>query len=236
MQNITFKNLHNITPDIIPTLQINHKYLGDLKTSSHIKPHNPHWFVTTLKDTNNQILGYETYSCPESGMATTGAIINVNDNYRKKGYYLGEILRLSSIIMILKNNIKKFVIYSLPSAIYFHTKYKFEPNIKMFKERDSALKDIIHNCENELINFKHQAQDIVNQAMTDKTPEKQRQLCEQTNILLKQYLNEVLDNNIDYNKHSFSRGMDMTLTEEKILNNKEFFNKLYKKHYIDYQI
>ena len=52
-----------------------------------------------------------------------GIYIQTHERYRNNS--LAEILRLTSIITMLENNIQKFRIFALNTASGFHTKYKF---------------------------------------------------------------------------------------------------------------
>ena len=49
--------------------------------------------------------------------------------------------------MILENKIKSFEIFSLPEAIFFHKKYKFDPNISNETTMKFFLADTIDNCQ-----------------------------------------------------------------------------------------
>ncbi len=55
------------------------------------------------------------------------------------------MLRLASIMEIIENKSPFIYIFSKDTAVYFHGKYKFEPAIKAFKERNAALETIIQD-------------------------------------------------------------------------------------------
>jgi len=92
-----------------------------------------------------------------------GIYIQTHERYRNNS--LAEILRLTSIITMLENNIQKFRIFALNTASGFHTKYKFKPELE-----------------------------------------------------------------------EHWRGINMVLSKEDVIKNKQFYNELFKKHGIEYKI
>ena len=63
----------------------------------------------------------------------------------------------------------------------------------------------------------------------------QRKICVETNEVLGEYLDKVIAEK-SQKQHPINFTMPMTLTDENILKNKEFFNQLFKKHGIDYNV
>lgn len=220
----------------IPKIKIVKKELGEIcfETLKNIKRSNEHLIL--LKNSENKILGKELLFLENDNPNASGLYIETSPEYRRKGFGIGEILRLSSIILILKNKIQNFEIYSKPEAIYFHNKYKFSPAIKNFTERDNVLKTVIKNCTEKMSEFKTEAENLLNKSINDKTPEVQRNLCIQTNELLKKYFDTIALKKDEYKSHPFDYGIRMILHSEDILKNSDFFNNLFKKHKIDYQI
>ena len=222
----------------IPRIKINNPILGEIHTK-HIKDSfNPSYITTELRNSVGNLLGKELFSLEEGNPKSMGLTMEVEQEYREKGFKFGEILRLSSIMMIIQNKIKEFEIYSKHSAIYFHSRYMFEPAITNFQERDSALQSIIKNCEGkeEYKEFQREAEEILENSFTHKDAKIQRDLCNETNILLKKYIAKVLEKKSEYREHPFSTGITMKLTDNNIFINKNFFNNLFKKHNIDYKI
>ena len=220
-------------------LKAMNKIFGELNTVSRVSVFNPNEITTELKNKLGKVLGRETFYLEDSSKKSTGCLISVEPEYRKKGYGLGEILRLSSIIMMLENCVKNFEIYSKNSAIFFHALYKFEPNISQFKERDEVLESVITNCKNNGSKYdqiREEAEALLEEAHEDKTPERQRELCVHTNALLSRYINKILETKNEYLSHPFKTGIFMKLTDKSIKENKEFFNDLLEKHQIDYRI
>ena len=222
----------------IPEIKIQNKILGLLKTEHKRDYYNPSVITTRLINKSGDVLGKEIFELNETNSNSVGLSINVVPQYQQKGFHFGEILRLSSIMMILENKIKNFEIFSKGTAVYFHTKYKFEPAITSFEERDSALLSVINNCKDkeEYKEFEEKAKDLLQKTYTNKDAETQRNLCKQTNDLLKIYLKKVSSVKDEYKKHPLPHGIKMVLNIENILKNKMFFNELFENHKIDYKI
>lgn len=222
----------------IPKIRINNPILGEIQTK-HVKDSfNPSYITTELRNNVGQLLGKELFSLEEGNPKSMGLTMEVEQEYREKGFKFGEILRLSSIMMMVQNKIKEFEIYSKHSAIYFHSRYMFEPAITNFQERDSALQSIVKNCEDkeEYKEFQREAEEILENSFTHKDAKIQRNLCIEANMLLKKYIAKVLEKKSEYREHPFSTGITMKLTNDSIFTNKKYFNNLFKKHKIDYEI
>lgn len=203
-----------------------------------IKKHNNGFgynFITELKNKFGKLLGFEEFAFYENAKNISGLYIKVSEEYQRKGYNLGEILRLSSIIEIIENKIKNFNIVSKSTAIYFHSKYKFEPNISVFKQRDYFLQKIAENNNEDFKSFSAKAKKIISGVNSDSSPEAQRAYCKETNKLLKEYLRKIISEKAQ-KQYPFDTPLEMTLTDKSILDNKTFFNDLFNKHGIDYKI
>lgn len=192
-------------------------------------------FITELRNRFRKLLGYEEFAFFEGAKDISGLYIKVDDEYQRRGYNLGEILRLSSIIGILENKVKNFNIVSKDTAIYFHSKYKFQPNVATFYERNNLLETVANNKSAGFEEFTERAKKLLDEISLSGNAEEQRKHTQETNKLLSEYITKVL-NNKEQKQHKFNFAMGMTLTDENILKNKEFFNELFKKHGIDYNI
>lgn len=195
-----------------------------------------HHFATEIKNPQNKKLGNEVFSLYKDNSEILGLSIDVHPEYRGR-HKLGEILRLTSIIEMMENKIERLKIYSKEAAIYFHSKYKFLPNITQFCERDTILRDIMKNKNPEFKNYIPFAKKILSQTEETEDAAEQRELCKKTNTLARDYIQRVLALGKDeYKKYPFSWGIDMVLTRDEILKHKKFFNELFAKHGIDYEI
>ena len=212
--------------------------MGQLHTNTQIIDPTINSLTTKLINKNGRELGSETFLI-KSDNSSYGAHIEVAPAYRQKGYHLGEILRLSSIIMILENNIKSFEIFSLPEAIFFHKKYKFNPNISNETTMKFFLADTIDNCQKKkkFQDIYKEANRILNNSNKQNTQNNSPlDLINKTNELMNIYFNKILSKKDEYKHHHFQFGMQKRLSQENILEYKDFFNKLFKKHNIDYTI
>ena len=219
----------------------NNPALGCITTTSRMDYNNGFKrLLIELKNKQNKILGFEELVLNSGTSEMTGLSIWVEPEYRKKGtkgFQFGEILRLASIINMLENNKKIFKIFSKNTAIYFHSKYKFEPNITNFQERNYALETITDENSPEFKDLAEYAKILLHKSNTDSNPANQRKLCFPANKITKEYIRRVEHMGKDeYKQHPFNRGMDMLLTYDEIMRNKAFFNQLFKKHNIDYTI
>ncbi|MCI1273084.1 MAG: hypothetical protein LKG27_01465 [Clostridiaceae bacterium] len=182
-------------------------------------------------------LAYDTFIMGLSNKLMEDFFMRVNHNLCQSGARLGEILRLTSIMELMKNNLDKIKLYSKDTAVIFHSKYGFEPKIKSFDERNQLIKKI-RSLENpEYRPLKEKAEDLAHQIELDSLyPEKQRQYCVDASLLGKEYIENLLQNGTQGDSTPFLYGMSMELTKDKILKNKEFYNNLYKKHGIDFEL
>lgn len=197
-------------------------------------------YITEVRNKQGKLLGKEFFSMFDNEQDIVGLDIIVEPEYRNKNYNIGEILRLVSIIEMLENKINSLKIYSKDSAIYFHSKYNFVPNIKSFQERDKALESIVNNDNKELNILKNiaaGAEHLLQKTRKNDSPALQRSLCCQSNDIIKDYIENVLKlGNKEYKNFPFKRGMDMVLTHSDIIKNRKTFNTLFEKHGIDYEI
>lgn len=172
-----------------------------------------------------------------------GKDMYVSERYQDSGYRIGEILRLSSIMMLIKNNFNFIKLYATNPAVLFQAKYKFEPNIAMPGERLEALASVIKNKkEPNMEEIKRLAIETYKEAKSiaynDRNTPRSLELYETTNKLLADFMKQMFKNGrrITPSRQPFDMGMSMILTKDRIIENKEFYNKLYRKHNIDFQI
>lgn len=194
-------------------------------------------WIIEIKNNLNKLFGKEILSMDTDTKSMFGYDIIVEPEYRRKGHRFGELMRLFSIMEMNENKSPELKIFSKGSAIYFHSKYKFLPSSICFHDRDRMLQTISEDFSPEFLDLRQKAQELRNIAKsTQNNAEKQRSLCPETNNLAAEYIDRAITKGESDVKHSFYYGTDMILTRERLLENKEFFNKLYQKHRIDYQI
>lgn len=231
--NVAQGDTRKLCSFVVPENKFGKLYL-DVKMPKAGYGHN---FITELRNRFDKLLGYEEFAYFEGSPNMSGLFIRVNDEYKQKGFNFGEILRLSSIIEIMENKVKNFEIISKDTAIYFHAKYKFTPNLA-FSDRDKFLKTLSGDKSNGYEKFSQKAQDLANKlkiAKENADMPQQRKICAETNEVLGEYLDKVIAEK-SQKQHPINFTMPMTLTDENILKNKGFFNQLFKKHGIDYNV
>ncbi len=194
-------------------------------------------FIIELKNKMGNVFGDEIFRLEKDCQEIDGKDFNVREEYRNnKHFRFGEIIRLASIIEMIENQVKTLKIRSKGSAIYFHSKYKFTPDMMASVECDEVLKSIIKNSQRGFESIGEVAREILAKSQRVVMPDEQIEVCSQANMLAELYTQEVLKTKDLYKSHPIEYGMGMELTMDSVLKNREFFNSLFKKHGIDYQI
>lgn len=221
---------------IFNNFTLNNNILGDIFVSIKQIESPTQGFNIFIKNKLDKILGTETISINKD-KEIFGFNIIVEPEYRRKKFKFGEILRLASIMEMIENKVPHIKIYSKNSAIYFHSKYKFIPNIKNFEERNKALNTILQDKTKGYENFCKQAEQLLNEISNNQNnPAKQRSLCGPANKLINEYIQKALTEEKPDKLHSFNYGMDMILKQDDVIKHKNFFNNLFQKHKINYHI
>jgi hypothetical protein len=206
------------------SFEVPHKELGTVKISTEKTKKGRYIIRTGTKNIN-------TITRENFCMSTDeiyGVDIKTNEYYR--GQHLGELTRLASIITMLKNGLKEINLYSVDKAVQFHSKYKFEPNIT---EPHSAI-IILKNIQSARIkSFEIKTKEIIEKY---KKTENKEELLKATNELVTSFIKKVNPSQDTSNTRYKFWGLDMRLTRENVLKHKNFFNALFAKHNIDYQI
>lgn len=153
------------------------------------------------------------------------------DSFRGDG--LGICMHLVNIIEMFENdNIKRIELFATSEAIPFHSKFGFRPcenwnNATMLKN----IRAIAADDTPELSQYSLEA------AMLLKTyisPELKSQIG---NKIIHNYIQKAVKiKSKAEQKEIFESPIQMVLTRENVMNNKKFYNKLFKKYKIDYQI
>lgn len=162
-------------------------------------------------------------------------------NNRKKGY--GAIMHLNNIIEVLENDLEKIELFSLQEAILFHAKYKFQPKVKNYED----IKDIMFcisqkNCDNfpELKKVTQKAANFFDDMFyTSILNNKNKDIIKESNDIMQEYFDTVNSKKLSISEQEYyalNTSIDMFLTKDRILKNKDFFNKLFEKYNIDYKI
>lgn len=228
---VVMKRASLFNPRRICNFDVDHSKYDHLeiksKRNTHCKSKNE--MTTTVNSPSMGVLAYENYSIKPKEKEMYASYILTNERYRNNS--LGEILRLSSIVTMLENKLKKIRIFSSCEAVIFHTKCKFEPNISEAPEALRTLREIARSKSEE---FSRQAKALL--AKVDHRQINNEQLFKSTNKLTKGFLHDTIKRK-NYTPTTFDRWyIDMVLTEENVLKHKDHFNQLFQKHGIEYTI
>lgn len=221
---------------------VKNKVLGDLSLKTKLKSffNEDNKILIEIKNSVDKILADEELILSSKKDPLIGLYISVKPEYRNlqnDKFRFGELLRLASIIEMLENGKNLFKIYSINTAVYFHSKYMFEPNINTVADAKKVLKSIIRNKEQELSNYSKEAQLLLNNKNDDMNYKKRKEFCILANEVVKEYIKKVQKMGKDaYKSFPFEYGMDMILTKDVLTQKRAVFNSLFAKHGIDYTI
>lgn len=232
-----FKDAKNHYISKVFSLRVNNPNLKDLSINFEDKFAEHNNLITSIMNTKGDILATEDSCVDLDQNRINGLWINVKPKYRNNNYRLGELLRLVSIIGMLENKINSIKIFSKDKAIYFHSKYKFAADFTIFQERNNALKKLAETESPDMKNYRYEAEKLLQQINETEDASIQRKLCKPSSALLTEFIQKVLSlGREEYKKYPFDNGMAMILTRKNILENRDFFNELFKRHGIDYSI
>lgn len=227
---------------VIKPFSVQHPWLGTLTVSIREVNRELDTFLIELKNSLKKVFSEESLIIEPKNQRIRGMNIQTAEEYRatKKGrkHGFGELIRLTSIMEMLENKCNSISIFSKNTAVYFHGKYKFKPNIT---DKKNAL-DILSNIINEkALGYKgmsEKAKKIYQELEEiDTLPDEQKiELFKKINNFINRYIRKVLSEGNCGQGHEFSKGMDMILTKRIIQREKLFFNKKYKTQGIDYKI
>ncbi len=218
---------------IIESIKFKNKILGDLflkETDSTCT--NQNWKKFSIFNKLEKELGYEILNITPEEKYITGANIFVIEEYRRK-FGLGEVLRLCSIMHMIENKKDAIKICAKDSAVYFHSKYGFIPDFKDFYARDRLLEGI--RKDKAFPELAKKAAALLQRVLLHNEKE-QRAVCKEANNLLKRYIELAQQNPHPEKNHKPAYSVDMILKKEDVIKNKEFYNNLLEKNFIDYKI
>lgn len=194
-------------------------------------------YYSEIMDFKGNVLGSDSFGIYQKDNSICDFYMEISKNLRQSTLHLGEILRIKSIIELIENGLNAIELTSKETAIYFHSKYHFIPQIKNFTQRDITLQTIANDKQKGYEELSQKAQELIKRIQNNTSAEEQRQYCKDTSRLTTEYITQVTQESKDeYKKHQFKFPIDMILTIKDIIENKTFFNNLIKKHGIDYEI
>ena len=148
----------------------------------------------------------------------------------KRGLGLGAALHLLNIIEMLENpDVDKIILTSTASAMPFHMKFGFYPRGDYYWKLKSNLRIISQEKDPNLRKYAVRAKKIL------LTPQNNDVKSAEANRLLFEYTRAALSQHKDM-EGFYTICMPLILTKNMVLKNRDFYNKLFKKYEIDYQI
>ena len=186
---------------------------------------------TILTNKNFDILGSHEYDMFDSLNLMDGCYMDVMPKHQKQG--LGEILRLVSLIEMKENNLQKIKISSMAQALPFHTKYKFKPD---FNFDVLAIKNIlkeISEARNSVDNFAAVAKQMLNDINKNAFITSKHNYFKEVDSFILKYARA---NSRRWDSDKLQSQVPMVLTEKDVKHYASYYNKLFKKHEIDYRI
>lgn len=188
---------------------------------------------TSIKDIDGRCIGNYKYNVDFPKNEINNGYIETLNGYRHKG--IGELMRLSSIIELNENNLDAIKIEALSPAVPFHLHYKFQPEIT---DKDCAYKVLCEIGSNNNVAEKYRKEaDLLRKALPQNTNEGfelSKSNAKKINQFIKEFVKAHISN-WDAAKFDYEE-LPMTLTKETIKENAGFFNGLFEKHGIDYEI
>ena len=163
-----------------------------------------------------------------------GKNIEVQEKFRNKNLRLGELMRLMSVAQMNENKSPLMRIFSRNSAVYFHAKYKFQPDIDEYSTINNVINPILLEKHPLLTEFAQEAQQYKDEIWT--TDSFNDEWLDRVNDFLDRYIQKVIEHKLPVQQHPINSYINMKLTRENLLKNRDFFNQLFTKHGIDYTI
>ena len=137
------------------SFSLNKQGLGEI--SANVSHRRDNYYLTTLAAKDGKTLGTDSFGMYPEEKRMFDFDITTLPFFRGK-FRLGELMRLISIMEMFENNLEFMELYSRETAINFHAKYGFRPDIKRFLHRDMTLKTISEDIRFEELSQKAKPQ------------------------------------------------------------------------------
>lgn len=225
-----------VSPYLLPQ-----KYDRDVFVKIKTKDFDDDEYKTQITDGQVEIASNDFCIDKEEKVLKNAGMEVWDKNHRGKGF--GVVMHLNNVIEVLENDLDRIHLYSMGEAVLFHGKCKFEPD---FCDRDSieealyqiSLKDFMKFPEIE--SSVDKAVKYLNEIfITGGINCLNRDKLKYAQDIVTEYIEAVNTKKLtpeEREEYGFANGFNMVLTKEKILENKDFFNNLFRKYHIDYEI
>lgn len=199
-------------------------------------------FKTLVKDKNKRIIAENNFSINHNQSKINNAGMEVLKKEEKgKGY--GIVMHLMSVVELMENNLDRIELNSMPQAILFHGKCKFKPQINDCYDSESVMLQISQkNCVEipELAQPVKRAGELFDKMYFSNTFNfSWNEDIKSVNEIADEYIQTLAAHKLTKSQKSsyaLKNVIPMVLTKENIIQNKNFYNNLFKKYNIDYQI
>ena len=185
---------------------------------------------TAIFDSQRGLLAMHSFDLKDEQNSIVGSSMFVKEDERKKG--LGELLRLTSIVEMLENKYDSIKLKSLPSAVQFHAKYGFRPNVKASENEtliQKALYEININDEQMAPRVIAMIKDIEDNGIKNS----KHNYSEEIDDILAEYINK---HKLDWSDTKLTINIPMSLSKKTLEASADEYNKMFKKFNLDYTI
>lgn len=199
-------------------------------------------FVTEIEDFEKKNIATNKFKIDFLNGLIKNAGMDVWGNLdRGKGF--GIVMHLNNVMALFENNLERIQLESLGQAVFFHSLCKFEPDLKDRDDIETTLVFISSKDTKKYPDLKESVQKA--DKMLDEIMITGGMYCrsdknlKRANDIVKEYIELILQKKLDKQEkeeYGFNQGFRMVLTKERILENKDFFNKLFESKGIDYEI
>lgn len=212
------------TPKLFKPFFIENK-AGKCKILIENNPDAENIYDIELQDTFGTCLGREELGFNFPKKSIYGLSISTNSKLRQSGYKIGETIRLASIMELMENKLQNIEIYAARTAVYFHAKYGFAPNLTRDENIIRVLRGLGDDIHPDFRYFRDRATEMLDS----------RDFAG-VNKLVNNYLQKVLSHKYNIENHDATASMPMILERDYIKTHAEQYNQLYLAHKIDYSV
>ena len=192
-----------------------------------------HAITTQITDESGRLMGDYSYSLDPIERTIDYGYIKTKHDFRHKG--VAEIMRLSSLMELKENSLQSIKIDALSEAVPFHSKYKFQPDLKGKNSTLTILDSIVNKTkadEKDKKGAEKLIKKIVNDGEEDTINLTKGEAKELNGYIAK----DIKKNQNNWEDTNFHHCLPMILTNKQVNKFSSFFNKLFQKHGIDYTI
>ena len=227
---LNYKRLNNM--NIPDNFQVSLKREGnnvDCFVKSYVM-NNQHYSVS-LNDGKRNEYGHCLFDYNKANFFNLSTINNFSEGL--KG--VGTALHLTQIITMLENGVEKTKLYSLGRAINFHAKLGYKSDIQSVSDIKTFLADEIALNHYNDENFSPVI-DKLNKWFRNSFASDAKKISD-GNQIIDEFIQTINDKKLQYyDDYNILTSIKMSLKREDVIKNKEFYNNLFNKYGIDYQI